>query len=185
MAVRDHLEALALWIECLRHVSEAAEAVELRLARDGTGKSHQVVSDQVGLHTLVIVVLDEYEEISEAEITFESPLASVEDHQDEYEFGELLLAPLLSFVKVLKHAVDEQVPVPLSLLVGGKHVVRRGDLGAHVLEDVEAQLEHLVEVLILKASWQWLLVQLISLQVSWMTLPFDYWSLFVIVAVFA
>ena len=73
----------------------------------------------------------------------------------------------------------------MSLLVGGKHVVRRGDLGAYVLEDIEAQLEHLVEVLILNASWQWLLVHLISLRVTWMTFSFDYWSLFVIVAIFA
>ena len=157
VSICNHLQALWLHIQRFRQVSEAAETESMDLTRERASQSHHVVAHELGLHTLVVVVLHKNKEVREIKVAIKSPLASIEDHENEDEFREFLLAPLLALVEVLEDAVDEKAEIPLAFLVRGKHVVRGGYLGAYVLENVEAKLQQLVEVFVLLAGRELLL----------------------------
>lgn len=58
---------------------------------------------------LRIVVLKEHKEVREIVLAVQSHFGSIKNHNDEYEFGELNLLPVLLFVEVLKHSRDHDL----------------------------------------------------------------------------
>jgi hypothetical protein len=87
-------------------------------------------------HLAIMIVLKVLEEVKEVTMSFNSTLASIEDHKNEDELRELIVPPLLLFVHVLEYAIEEQV-----LLVFLIDDAVYGDFDAYVLKYVESELQ--------------------------------------------